>query len=525
MSDHNKLQNLIREDKWPEAINIAHKLKNRGGFEELSAAGKPIPPEHMDNFLNAVKSVSDSHPDIAMNLSADLHPDLTHDHLHKIWEMGKTEPNVASNISEHKNYQKPEPGKLQAAEFWNSYERKVEPSHFAAIKSMYTGEPESIATHRGEHGDSDAHADTVPHLFQHMQASQNAILNDPSIKKVNVKGEPHVEVYRGIGGSYAKAVKDGLGIEDHYFEETLPGGVVPFRVGVKGKVAKHKKVNIPSAHMSSWSLDQNMAERFATSRGEHDSTANPHHVVMKKLVPVSSILHSGMHSLFPGHQPVHENEQEVVVAHPEGKYKISSKDVLVGHPGADYGTYNFKQPESTPKKINKSGLVIKAMTKAYKTPLNLKKAEDEKGMTMYDLGNGYSLHHSPEKLSTNDFKAANPVVAGQENMPEVHSWAIKHQGKNIGFVNASAHADKGMRVSGSLILPEHRGNGIGRKAYKALTEHYGKLSSDFGPSESASKVWESIPGAKKVDTGMGVEYSAESENKTPKIQWTKVEEK
>jgi len=344
MNDHKLMNSYAASGDWDNAIKMAAKLRSQNGFQELSTHENQIPPSHIANFISAAQRYNPSElTDIAYNLSENLHPELTNEHLHKFWSMAPNENQVSLSVTSHPNFQQ-DSGKVGAGAFWNSYEKKVEPAHFAAIKSMYSGEPESIATHRGERGDSITYEDTVPHLFQHMQASQNAILNDPNIKKVNVKGEPHVEVYRGIGGSYAKTVKDGLGIQDHYFEEPGPDGTSP-RVGVKGKISRHKTVNVPSAHMSSWSLDQNMAERFATSRGEHDSLANPHHVVMKKLVPVSSILHSGMHNLFPGHSPVHENEQEVVVAHPEGKYKLSSKDVLVGHSGADYGSYAFKTPE------------------------------------------------------------------------------------------------------------------------------------------------------------------------------------
>lgn len=345
MNNYTLMRNYADSGDWDNAIKMAAKLRSQNGFQELSTHENQIPPSHIANFISAAQRYNPSElTGIAYYLSDNLHPELTNEHLHKVWKMSPKDHYVDNNVTTHPNFQQ-DSGKVGAGDFWNSYERSVKPEHFAAIKSMYSGEPESIATHRGEQGDSITHEDTIPHLFQHMQASQNAILNDPNIKKVNVKGEPHVEVYRGIGGSYAKTVKDGLGIQDHFFEKTLPGGMSPFRIGIRGQISKHKTVNVPSAHMSSWSLDQNMAERFATSRGEHDSLANPHHVVMKKLVPVSSILHSGMHNLFPGHSPVHENEQEVVVAHPEGKYKLSSKDVLVGHSGDDWGTYRFKAPE------------------------------------------------------------------------------------------------------------------------------------------------------------------------------------
>jgi hypothetical protein len=319
MNDFQKMHSYAEAGQWDQAIALGKKLKNQGGLDELTQY--EIPPSHLQSFISAVPA--DQKGEIVAQLSGNLHPDLnTHD-LHNLWNHGKKDYITNDNILTHPNFQHLNPDSPKAGEFWNAYERRVEPSHFAAIKAMMTGEQESELSHRGE-GHSSAHEEQIPALINHMHASQKAILDDPDIKKHYVKGEPHIQVYRGVGGSYAKALKNGLGVEDVYHQES-DGAVSQHSV-----IDKHKTGKIPSAHMSSWSLDPNMAARFAGGRGEHDSANDPHHVVIKTLVPLSRVLHSGMHSLYPGHGPVHADEREVALSNPEGHIKVKSKDLLVG---------------------------------------------------------------------------------------------------------------------------------------------------------------------------------------------------
>lgn len=317
MNDWQKMDYHASNGEWDQALALASKLKHQGALAVL-AGNFQIPPSHINSFLERMPR--NDIPGTIYELSENLHPDLSSDDLHKIWKHVSGDYLTTKNIIEHPNFKGADAGQKAAGEFWNSYETKVNPSHFAAIKSALTGEPEFLETHRGI-GHSSAHELQIPHLIKHMESSQQAILKDPTIPKQYVNGEPHIVVYRGVGGSYAKAIKNGLGIKDELNEG-----------GPKSTIERHKTVNVPSTHMASWSIDKKMAVRFAGARGDHDSVGNPHHVIIKKLVPVRAVLHSGMHSLYPGHQPAHIEEEEVVLMHPSASYKVSSKDVEVGHP-------------------------------------------------------------------------------------------------------------------------------------------------------------------------------------------------
>jgi len=317
MNDWQKMDYHASSGEWDQALALASKLKHQGALAVL-ANNFQIPPSHINSFLERMPR--NDIPGTIYELSENLHPDLSSDDLHKIWKHVSGDYLTTKNIIEHPNFKGADAGQKAAGEFWNSYEIKVNPSHFAAIKSALTGEPESLETHRGI-GHSSAHELQIPHLIKHMESSQQAILKDPTIPKQYVNGEPHIVVYRGVGGSYAKAIKNGFGIKNELNEG-----------GPKSTIERHKTVNVPSTHMASWSIDKKMAVRFAGARGDHDSVGNPHHVIIKKLVPVRAVLHSGMHSLYPGHQPAHIRENEVVLMHPSASYKVSSKDVEVGHP-------------------------------------------------------------------------------------------------------------------------------------------------------------------------------------------------
>ena len=317
MNDWQKMDYHASSGEWDQALALASKLKHQSALAVL-AGNFQIPPSHINSFLERMPR--NDIPGTIYELSENLHPDLSSDDLHKIWKHVSGDYLTTKNIIEHPNFKGADAGQKAAGEFWNSYETKVNPSHFAAIKSALTGEPESLETHRGI-GHSSAHELQIPHLIKHMESSQQAILKDPTIPKQYVNGEPHIVVYRGVGGSYAKAIKNGFGIKDELNEG-----------GPKSTIERHKTVNVPSTHMASWSVDKKMAVRFAGARGDHDSVGNPHHVIIKKLVPVRAVLHSGMHSLYPGHQLAHIGENEVVLMHPSASYKVSSKDVEVGHP-------------------------------------------------------------------------------------------------------------------------------------------------------------------------------------------------
>jgi 8-oxo-dGTP pyrophosphatase MutT (NUDIX family)/GNAT superfamily N-acetyltransferase len=177
----------------------------------------------------------------------------------------------------------------------------------------------------------------------------------------------------------------------------------------------------------------------------------------------------------------------------------------------------------TPIKYN---LILKAFPEMAGEALE--KSEDSQGMTMHDLGGGYSLHHSPIHLSADYQDRNSNIIEHEAASPHVHSWAIKHGDKTVGMVNVSAHKGYGektqkMRVSGSFVGAEHRGQGLGRKAYSKLADHYGGLESDIARSDDATKAWASIPGSKKAEDDLtGTKYSLPGDKKNPPVRWAKV---
>ena len=69
-------------------------------------------------------------------------------------------------------------------EFWRSYETKVFPSHFAAVKSYHTGKPEKVKDYKGGFdGDSAIHASAIPHFREYAKKVQEKILADDTIPK------------------------------------------------------------------------------------------------------------------------------------------------------------------------------------------------------------------------------------------------------------------------------------------------------------------------------------------------------
>jgi len=132
----------------------------------------------------------------------------------------------------------------------------------------------------------------------------------------------------------------------------------------------------------------------------------------------------------------------------------------------------------------------------------LNKAEDEHGMTKYDLGDGYSLHHTDRRYSANeDGNSYGP--SDTVSQPGSQNWVVKHQGGPVGHIMVAMEKyDKNnpntMKVLLSGIAKNHRGKGVGGKVYQKLVNHYGALmSDDTAVSDEAQSVWQKI-GAKEL---------------------------
>lgn len=103
---------------------------------------------------------------------------------------------------------------------------------------------------------------------------------------------------------------------------------------------------------------------------------------------------------------------------------------------------------------------------------------------LFDLGDDFTLQFSKH----------------QDGIP-LDWWSIKKGGSTVGEVKIFPESfnSYGPSVDFIWISGSHRKLGLGRKAIRALANHYGSLASSLEgeTSESARKMWESL-GAKKV---------------------------
>jgi hypothetical protein len=146
-----------------------------------------------------------------------------------------------------------------------------------------------------------------------------------------------------------------------------------------------------------------------------------------------------------------------------------------------------------------------------KTQKQLKKAEDEAGMTAYPLKDGYSLHH---ETTSNGYDI----------------WSIGHGGQRAGsFMICTDETRRGRPfVSWAGVDKPHRGKGVGAAVYKTLAVHYGGLDSDRGStSVDALKAWHRAGGKQlKSKTQFGdYRYTLKGDKKRPPIVWNEDLEK
>lgn len=265
--------------------------------------------------------------------------------LNRIAEMAKDDGATTSNIHEHPNW-KPDQrnqGLMDAGNFWASYERKVQPHHFAVVKSLYTRKPEKVRWHRGdEEGDSAEHMHLLPHMEEHAKLVRQELLQDarefpwendshserhldtsngpwrdipPRVRIKHFNGEPHVQVFRGVNGDYAHSIATKAGMVD------TPEGATVAR----------KVLRIPVSHLGSWTIDKDMAKRFATTRSELPDQRK-RALVLEKWLPLRNLLHSGFHTVSTNQSHPHKDESELIFGHPEGHVKVPTKNLHVVRP-------------------------------------------------------------------------------------------------------------------------------------------------------------------------------------------------
>lgn len=210
----------------------------------------------------------------------------------------------------------------KAAKFWLGYERDVEPEHFAVGRSLYTNKPEDLTDHRGDTGTSEPYMDLLPHLREYAKKTQDAItekIQQGSLRGFQKNGKWYVTVYRGVSGNLAQKLFDYVAHPNTVNEmgwtgsgETRYPARQPSSFSVKDKIVRY-----PTSHISSWTVDKRIADRFA----KRDISGHQAHlgIIMEAAMPVSHILHSGFLDMYSGQSHAHPSESELVFHHPGDK--------------------------------------------------------------------------------------------------------------------------------------------------------------------------------------------------------------
>ena len=330
------MYNHIDNGDWDSAIEVAKQMPaNWDVFQQMPSAGKM--PDHAVHKVLDLLSKNPKYKDnlntFMFELASNLPEDMSNQTLSKLSSMDDS-GYTQNLIRQHPNFGHTGKDKelKDASDWWNSYERSVKPEHFATIKSMYTGKPESVQDHRGNTGSSSDHIHLLPALKDHAAEIQKKVLQDPSIKQRQYNGKPYVKVYRGIGGAYAKTIKDAS------------------EYSAADNSVKRKTLNLPTAHLTSWTTDPEMAARFAWGRGNIDMNEGENHgVVLSQWLPVENILHSGFHNSTHAVDHPHPDEQELVFGHPEGNVKVKTSSMTFTPENKDADYMSIVKP-----KVNKS---------------------------------------------------------------------------------------------------------------------------------------------------------------------------
>jgi len=328
---YSKMNAAAEAGDWDTAISHAHSLPaNWDGFQKLPQHG--IPEKHADKILDIL---SNEHSPHHSNLNSfliehaqNLKPNISTKHLNRLAHLGREDMLVTEGIHEHPNWRPDEEteGRMKAAKFWTDYESHVKPSHFAAVGSLFSGKSEFLQDHRGQSGTSEEYKDAIPHLKQHAQTVQKEVMKDNFLPKKWFNGQPHVRLWRGVGGNYGQMIREHANYDP------------------KTNEIDHKRISVPTAAFSSWTAEPELARNFAHTRDEIVDQPKKQGVVMSRWVPVKDILHTGFHRVVTGQDHPHFNEYEVVVGHPKGAITMSTKGMEFVKPEHGYG-------ETEPSKI------------------------------------------------------------------------------------------------------------------------------------------------------------------------------
>lgn len=384
------------EGRWNDMLQHASNISKSWDFyQTLPSAYPHMPADIVHKVMDRMHEDSGFPHEYMTNLPDDADPTV----LRRLWEnhADNYSYNAALNIRNHPNFSRSDDEEriLPVANFWRSYEGSVQPGHFATIKSLHTGKPETIKDHRGKVGESYTHEDILPHLKEYANKVQDKIMKDPDIRKRYKDGEAYIKVHRGIAGLYGKKIRD----------------VVKFNP--KTHESQSTALSIPVAPLTSWSTDSNIANGFANR--PIDGQPNDQGLVISKWMPVKSIIHSGYHNVIPRQDHYHTGESEVVFEHPTNKMRIHSKNI------------SFK-PEKTidfslapkPAKLTKAELEL------------LEKNMKHKAMAVAAAAS--MLGYTP---NLKDLPQTNSIVSQVSQKPKPQAHVLHNQLRPIAMIESS----------------------------------------------------------------------------------------
>lgn len=322
---HNKITQHMEAGNESHAIIGASMMpETQKPFEDLAINHK-LSDDAINQIISLMSNSKSKHnqgfQDFLNVLAHNLPDDIKSETLNNILKHTPDNFSIQNLIQSHVNY-KPDVNMqkmMRSADFWDSYERGVTPSHMATIKSLYTLQPETIKNFEGEIGTSDKLLHMLPDLLNHALEVQEKIVHDQTIEKHDINGIHCIKMYKGFGGDYSKKITDLI------------------RFNPETNQADNKDMYLPMAHMSSWTVDPKIAFMFANNNALHkDSQSNPNNaIVVEALIPISDILHSGFHTLISGQKHPNHHESELVIGHPEGRRTISTEDLYLKNPGSE----------------------------------------------------------------------------------------------------------------------------------------------------------------------------------------------
>jgi 8-oxo-dGTP pyrophosphatase MutT (NUDIX family)/GNAT superfamily N-acetyltransferase len=335
----NRALAAIKAGDWKTAVEYGKKVpRNFDVWQQMPSAAhseekgdSSLSDEAIHGLLDAQKSygMADDRGNFLFELADHLPKNAGGAVLNRIADEGKEDGLVTETVQRHPNFKlSPEKqGIKDVSDFWASYETGVQPHHFATVKSLFTGQPETLVDHRGETGSSDAHMHLVPHMPAYAKEVQGAVLKQARDNGHQIKyfaNKPYVKVFRGVGGEYADQIMKAVNYDPKTGE------------------MDSRTVKVPVSHLTSWSTEPELAHRFATSRAKDDWHEDEHPinkgVVFEKWLPVEDILHSGQHTVVSGQEHPHSNEKELVFGHTEPHVKVPSSAIhFLKQPGEDEG--------------------------------------------------------------------------------------------------------------------------------------------------------------------------------------------